>query len=566
MSNKKQNHNKHLCVIGSGAGAGPIIYELSKAGYRVTVLEKGPWFTTIDYSKDEIGMTRRDVVTPRLVDEPQVIQHQNDEGKWIGKSNTEGGQNFWNGCVVGGSSNFMSGYFNRLKPTDFKLLSTYGAIKDANVVDWPIDYADLEYYYDKVEKVVGVSGKVVKHKFLEPRSSTDYPFPPLRENYVSQLLDKTSKKTGIEIIPLPRAILSRRKGDRGSCYYSNFCGSYACNSDAKGSSRAALINEALKTGNCTIIDHAKVFHLETNGQNKIVKAHYHSKENIDKYIEADIFVVAAQAIETSRLLLLSKNKEFKNGLANNSGQVGKNLIFSAGGVGSGIIDYSDYSEEERIKLQQAGVFVNRTVHHFYEIEDHNGKKQKGGTIDFLFEHANPIGKAIRNKWSPQGELIYGVKFQKRLYNYFNKQRKLKFEIFIDWQPNDNCFVTLDPKLTDKWGDSVASLRLQYNKHDITIGKMLAQQGEKILQSMGCKYIRSSIGTLPPPNLQAGGCRFGTDPKSSVLDPNCKAHEVENLYITDGSFMPTGGSVTYTWTIYANAFRIANHLLKKVLKT
>lgn len=563
MSNSQQKQSKTICVIGSGAGAGPIIYELAIAGHKVIVLEKGPWYKTEDYSKDEISMTRRNVVTPILKDEPYVIERKNSKGEWIGKSNFKGGQKFWNGNVVGGSSNFMSGYFHRMKAMDFKLLSTYGAIENSNVVDWPISYDDLETYYDKVEKIVGVSGKITEHKHQENRSSSDFPFPPLAENYVSNVLDKASKSLGIEIIPMPRAILSRPKDKRGACYYSNFCGSYACSSDAKGSSRAALINIALETGNCEIRPLSKVFHLETNGEAKIIKAHYHAEDGVDKYIEADIFIVAAQAIESSRLLLLSKNKNFPNGLANNSNQVGKNLVFSAGGIGSGIIDYKDYTPEIANKINQQGVFVNRSVHDFYEIKDIKNEKNKtikGGTIDFLFEHANSIGKAIRNKWAKSGDLIYGEELQKRTLHYFTQQRILKFEVFVDWQPNDNCFVSLDPDVKDRWGDPVVRLRLQHNKQDIIAGNILAKKGESILKEMGCHSVKSNIGTLPPPNLQAGGCRFGTDPKTSVLDINCKAHEVENLYVTDGSFMPTGGSVTYTWTIYANAFRVAEHLI------
>ena len=99
-----------------------------------------------------------------------------------------------------------------------------------------------------------------------------------------------------------------------------------------------------------------------------------------------------------------------------------------------------------------------------------------------------------------------------------------------------------------------------------MGRYLADKEEKVLEKMGAENIGSGISGSPPPNLQAGGCRFGNDPETSVLDKNCKAHEVENLYITDGSFMPTGGSVTYTWTIYANSFRVADVIKQHAAKT
>jgi len=555
--------NKYdICIVGSGAGAGPIAYTLSKAGYKVVILEKGPWLKTKDFTKDEITAVRRSVYTPNLMDEPQVFETK-EEGKWIAKSNLETGNDFWNGSLVGGSSNFMSGYFHRMKPNDFRLLSKYGKIEGANIVDWPISYNDLEPYFTKVEKIVGVSGHVTNHKHNENRSTADYPYPPLQENIISSWLDKAAESLEYSLVPIPRAILSKPEKERNACVYSNYCGSFGCASDAKGSSRAALLNKALKTGNLKIKANAKVYHLETNGKGSILKAHYYDKEKQKQEIKAGIFVVAAQAIETSRLLLMSKNQDFPNGLANNNGQVGKNLIFSAGGTGSGQFFYDDLTEKEVEDLKVPGVFVNRSMHRYYEIEDasFNGKA-KGGTVDFLFEHANATSKAIRQKWDDNGNLIFGPALKKKLKDYFIKQRRLKFEIFADWLPTDDCFVTLDPKVKDKWGDPVARVRLGYHEHDLKVGRFLAKKSEELLEKMGAKNINSHISGGAPPNLVVGGCRFGTDLKKSVLDENCKAHEVQNLYISDGSFMPTGGSVTYTWTIYANSFRVADVILEQ----
>jgi choline dehydrogenase-like flavoprotein len=134
------------------------------------------------------------------------------------------------------------------------------------------------------------------------------------------------------------------------------------------------------------------------------------------------------------------------------------------------------------------------------------------------------------------------------------------EIFADWLPVDDCFVSLDPGVKDKWGSPVARVRLGYHPHNGRIGRYLAKRGESVLATVGAENIRSRVYDSPPPNLMAGGCRFGTDPSRSVLDPDCRAHEVENLFVTDGSFMPTGGSVPYTWTIYANAFRVADRVV------
>ncbi len=560
------NKKYDICVIGSGAGAGPVIYELSKAGYSVVVLEKGPWFRTKDFTKDEITAVRRSVYTPRLIDEPQVIEDKNSDGQWVAKSNYDTGNDFWNGNCVGGSSNFMSGYFQRLKPVDFRLLSEFGKIEGANIVDWPIVYEDMEPYYTKVEKVVGISGKVIKHKMLEPRSTEDFPYSPLAENIVSSWIDKAGEEAGIEVIPMPRAILSKPKAKRSACVYSNYCGSYGCSSNAKGSSRVALLHDALDTGNCTIIPNAKVYNLETNSNKEIAGAWYYDVDKNMIKVEARMFVVAAQAVETSRLLLMSKSKYFPNGLSNNNGQVGKNFVFSAGGVGGGEFYLDKMSKSDRESLSIPGVFVNRTIHEFYEYKDDNtGERMKGGTIDFLFEHANAMVKAIGQKWDDYGNLEYGASYKNKIKNYFGNVKKLKFEVFADWLPTDDCFISLDEKTKDKWGDPVAKIRIGNHPHDLKVGRYLASKGEKILETMGAKNIYSGISGAPPSNLQAGGCRFGNDPQTSVLDSNCKSHEVDNLYITDGSFMPTGGSVTYTWTIYANSFRVADKLLERLKK-
>jgi len=313
-----------------------------------------------------------------------------------------------------------------------------------------------------------------------------------------------------------------------------------------------------------VVVNAKVFYLETEGKHKVKRAWYYDTEGAKKFVEATVFVVAAQAVETSRLLLMSKNKDFPNGLANNSGQVGRNIIFSAGGIGGGDFYYDELSQDDAKALSTPGLFVNRTMHEYYTFQDpKTGKMLKGGTVDFLFEHANPMAKASNLKWKANGELRTGREFQLVLEDYFRSVRKLKFEVFADWLPNDNCYVTLDKKVKDKWGDPVARIRTGYHPHDIKVGRFLAAQGEKVLKEMGAKNVYSNINGSPPSNLQAGGCRFGDDPATSVLDKTCRAHEVDNLYVTDGSFMPTGGSVTYTWTIYANAFRVADIIKKRM---
>ena len=544
-----------VCIVGSGAGAGPIAYELSRAGKKVVVLEKGAFYREEEFSKDEVAFCRRSIVTPKLTDEYHMIEDL-EKGQWVARSTRELGWDFWNGNIVGGSSNFMSGFFHRLHPKDFCLRSSFGEIAGANIVDWPIGYEELEPYYTKVEQVVGVSGKVTPHRYQEPRSTPDFPYPATEEQPVSGVIDRACRQLGLAVVKTPRAIISRSKDDRDACYYSNYCGSYGCSSGAKGSARAALLQPALMTGNLTIKSgcHVKRLAVDRKGRVRAAVCMYQGKE-IE--VEAKLFVVAAQAIESSRLLLNSKSPSFPNGLANNSGQVGKNMLFSAGGIVSGELDKKVLSQKD---LFSEGLFVNRTIKEWYFLD----KDTKGGISEAIFEHANPIRRANNVKWADDGSLLWGKKLQEKLLEKFTQKRTLQFEIFNDWLPNDDCFVTIDTEHMDKYGMPVARLRIGSHPHNEKIGNILAQKTVKVLERIGATDIRSFITPYPPQNLQAGGCRFRDDPKTSVLDKNCKAHEVENLYVTDGSFMPTGGSVPYTWTIYANAFRVAD-ILKGVLK-
>ena len=548
-----------VCIIGSGAGGSPIAYELANAGFDVVVLEKGANYTEDDFTKDEIGVTRRDMFTPPLSEQKHIINEYQADGTFTRYDGEESGWSFWNGSMVGGSSNLMSGYFHRLKPNDFKLKSVYGVIKGANVVDWPISYEELEPYYDKVEKVVGVSGKIVKHKHLEPRSSEDLPYPELQTNGAVQWFDRTCKALGYEAIPTPRAILSQNALGRNGCYYSNFCGSYGCASGAKGSGRAALLQKC----SAKIITDAFVYRLESDDK-KVTRAYYYTKKGIRHSVQAKIFVVAAQAIETSRLLLNSKNRYFPNGLANSSGEVGKNLIFSAGGSGSGRFVFEKLTPQQQKELMEVGVFFNRSLQDWYAYEKET-KQYKGGTIDFLFEHQNIISRVMREVYDENGNLLWGEKLKEKLHKRLTTSRVLTFEVFNDWLPTDKCFVGVDEKVKDKYGVPVGVINLYGHPHDLEVGEHLAQKAVKVLEKLGCEEISYSISSAPPPNLVAGGCRFGNDAKTSVLDKNCKAHDLENLYVSDASFMPTGGSVPYTWSIYANSFRVADILKKELQK-
>jgi len=554
-----------VVVIGSGASGGAVAYTLCKAGFTVALVEKGRLIKREEFSKDELAYCRRDLVTPNLFDEFHTIEEK-VQGKWVATPTHESGWSFWNGNIVGGSSNLMSGMLHRLHPDDFRLKSKYGEIKGANIVDWPISYADLEPYYTLAEELVGISGHYEKHPFEPWRSTPNFSQKPTTENAVSSLIDKSCKALDITPLVTPRAVLSQKKGHREGCYYSNLCGSYGCSSGAKGSSREALIYPALATGKLTLLTNTHIKSLHTKDKDKVSYAlAIDTITGKEKKIKGKIFVVATQAHESARLLLNSHNADHPNGLGNSSGELGKNLLFSGGGAGQGELHQESLKHIKFNDLMTTGLFVNRSILDWYFIDHWWYGKFKGGSVEFMFEHQNVISRAIKNNYK-DGSLVWGKELGERVFKRFTTHKNIRFEIFNDWLPNDDCFVSLDPTHKDKYGMPVGKLRVEGHPQDVKVGKYIAKKCEKVLEEMGAKNIYSSVSSGASQNLVAGGCRFGNDPKTSVLNAHCRSHDVQNLYVADASFMPTGGSVAYTWTIYANAFRVADKIIANLLHT
>ena len=202
-------------------------------------------------------------------------------------------------------------------------------------------------------------------------------------------------------------------------------------------------------------------------------------------------MVACQAIETSRLLLLSANSAFPNGLANRSGQVGKNLLFSGGGLGSGVFRSGDYPADEFSAMNDYHLFVNRALQDWYVIDTEKTGRIKGGTIDFLQAHANPIRRAVQVK-NQEEKLLWGSGLKQALVEEFRERVRLNFEVFCDWHPNPDCFISLSSRVKDLFGLPVAQIRTGYHPADLLPGEFLAEKGKELLRQMGAQEVSASI--------------------------------------------------------------------------
>jgi len=266
--------------------------------------------------------------------------------------------------------------------------------------------------------------------------------------------------------------------------------------------------------------------------------------------------VACTAIETARLHLLSTSARFPKGLANGSGQVGKNLAFSGETKGEAMFKLAGRQGADW--LLDPAPFVQRSMQDFYYRDAPTEGVRKAGTVLFALVHPNPIQRAEQVAGTGS-KARWGARLKQALRDEIVGARTLTFETFAEGLPNTGTYVDLDPNTKDRWGVPVARITVERHPLDIAANKLLAARGKDVLDALEPDSSRILEEDGQDMVLQGGTCRFGRDPATSVLDVDCRAHDVPNLYVSDSSFMPTSGGVPPTMTIMANAFRVGASL-------
>jgi choline dehydrogenase-like flavoprotein len=526
-------------IVGSGAAGGVVARELAQAGLTVVVMEQGPRLNPRTFGHDELKDWYLGGLTNDAVRNPQTFRSDASKPGEVQKFKPA----IWYGRAVGGSSLHYTANFWRFHEIDFNERSVLGEIPGTGFADWPITYADLEPYYTKVEWECGVSGLAGANPFDPPRSKP-YPMPPLPVKSSGVLFERGARKLGWHPVPAPMAINSVPYRGRPACVHCGFCHGFGCEVRAKASTLTTTLPEAEATGRCEVRSESYVFRIDTNKQGRATGVTYYDRDRRERFQHARAVVVCANGAETPRLLLMSANPQFPNGLANSSGLVGKYLMFNYNSRTWGVFEH-ELNEYKSVQ-------VTRVLHDFYDSDPKRGF-YGGGGLDARMG-PQPSAWAIRTAGDGPS---WGSELKARLKEFPRTMQVAGHGTSLALASNN---VTLDPHLKDAWG--LPAMRVTYKDHpdDLAHAHFMRERGAEILDAAGALRITKAPITESTGSVHMlGTCRMGNDPKTSVIDKHHRSHDIANLFICDGSSFVTSGRGQPTMTIQALAFRAGEHI-------
>jgi choline dehydrogenase-like flavoprotein len=534
-------------VIGAGAGGGIVAKELATAGLSVVVFERGKWYTAHDCRKDDLRNQRTTVLGnafgPDEDGNPRVLVDGKGNARQMLPS--EGGYQNNAACVGGGTLSYGAQAW-RYMPQDFRMRSTYGAPEGSSLEDWPISYDELEPFYEKAEYEIGISGDYSGTPFKGPRKR-DLPMPPLPPNREFGILEPAAKRLGLHPFHLPMARNSVPYNGRGPCMRCRWCCGFACEVDAKNGSQNTVLPVALSTGNCELRTESMVTQILTDDRGRARGVSFIDSRGNQQEQLADIVVVSACAIESARLLLNSKSHLFPNGLGNRYDQVGRHLQGHHYTGATGYFDFETYDDvgpgasiavtdynHGTPGLHGGGMLANE----FIRLPIHMIDRLPPGTPKWGLAH-----KQAMRQWHKRSIVIMGPTQQ---------------------IPTATARVTVDPQVRDKWGIPVARIQGNVHPHTYDIGAVQAGRAEAWLKEAGAIHTVAMAGrpdSVSAGQHQAGTCRMGDDPRGSVVNKFCQVHDVDNLFVIDGSVHVTNGGFNPVLTIMAVAYHASDALVR-----
>lgn len=504
-----------VLIIGSGAGGGTLAHKLAGGGLRVLLLERGEFLPREKANWDTTEVFGRE------------RYHTNET--WLDKDGRElrPGTGYW----VGGNTKVYGAALLRLRERDFERVEHVGGVSP----EWPLRYGDFAPWYDEAERLYGVRSVTGEDPTEPPRGP--FPLPPVEHEPRIEELAASLRAQGLHPFHLPLGVrLSGEAGAPAPCIRCNTCDGFPCLVDAKQDADLTCVRPALRKGGVTLQTGAKVVRLLTSASGREVTGAEVELGGLLRMFRARITVVACGAINSAALLLRSANERHPQGLANGSGQVGRNFMKHINGAMLAV------SKTPNPTVFQKTLACND----FY-----------WGEQDFPHPmgHVQLLGKANREMLALDApKLTPGLVLDEMARHS------------IDWWLTAEDLPDADNRV--RWRDG--RIVLEYTEKNGAAYERLLKRWQAVLKAagMGSQFFDLSLylkKKIPLQGVahQVGTCRFGEDPRSSVLDVDCKAHELDNLYVVDGSFFPSSAAVNPSLTIMANALRVGQHLIGRL---
>jgi choline dehydrogenase-like flavoprotein len=541
-------------IIGTGAAGGIVAGVLAEAGKDILLLERGPALSFSQVGRDHLRNQRLSIyghnAGPELEGNPRVFVDPAGNARTVSPHEPDYHNN---AACVGGGTRVYGAQAWRFMPADFRMASTYGVPEGSSLADWPLTYDDVEPFYERAEWELGVAGDGHALRDYVPRRR-DYPLPPVPPSPQTVALRRGAQQLGWITSPVPLLINTLPYGGRDACIACKYCVGFACPTDAKNGSHNTMIPRALATGHCKLVTAAIADRIETDERGNVIGVSYLVQEGgfvqeggkAQAHIaRAKIVIVSGGAIESARLLLNSHSTHHPNGLGNEYDQVGRNL--------QGHLYPRAYGLMREKAFSGIGPGVTLATTQF----NHGNPGVIGGgmladdfikpPIDFWYDSLPPD----LPRWG-----LANKRFMRDNYTHVLHVRGPVQDV-----PSPEGRVTIDRAVRDRCGIPVAHLSGSTHPATVLAAEFMRARGEEWLRASGCEKVWSCRPglVLSGGQHQAGTCRMGHDPKTSVTDKWGRVHNHDNLFVVDGSLHVTNGGFNPVLTIMALAFRSAEYV-------
>ena len=511
------SHIYDVVIVGSGAAGGTLSAHLAQKGADVAVVEGGPRVNTrTDFNTHAMPFEFPSRHIPTM--KPGNPGFDSERSRGVG-----GKTMLWNAVAL------------RFSQRDFK-----GRDHDGAGQNWPIGSSDLAPYYDRIEREVGVCGN---RDGLEDLPDGIF-LPPVPMKCSDVLIQRGAEKLGIKVIHVRKSTLSRPTRTRPACHFCGNCMA-GCDVAAKYNSADVHMEPAIRAGHrLTVFSNSVVREIPISSENRVTGVRFLNRETkAEGEINGRCVVVACACVQSVALLLMSKSRLYPNGLANSSGELGRNFIpHFTGGVQAfltGLIDRPTTYEE--------GFLDHAYIPSFMHARKRDYARSFG--IQFGYQNRRAVGWA---RTMPGFGKAYKESIKARYPSF------VVFSPYGEMLPNKGSFIDLDYDKTDAFGLPLARRHVTYMENEQKLYADMLRWSAEILRSAGAE-IHSGLEAKPQTNHELGGCRMGTDPRTSVVNADCRTHDLQNLYVVDGSVFPSASEKNPTHTIMALAARTADHL-------